>query len=61
MAGCRACEVQPVFHQAMGVVDGGRHQYIGFVGCVAEHQALVTRTLLKVGTFAFVNTHGDIV
>ena len=33
-------------HQAMRQGDGRRHQHIGFVGGVAEHQALVARALL---------------
>ncbi len=33
-------------HQAVGEVDGGRHQGIGLVAGVAEHQALVTGALV---------------
>ena len=44
--------------QAVGVADGGRHQHVGLVGGVAEHQALVAGALLVV--FALVHAHGDV-
>ncbi len=34
------------FHQAMRVRDRRRHQDIGFIGGIAEHQPLIARTLL---------------
>ena len=32
--------------QAVGKLDGRRHQHLGLVGGVAEHQALVAGTLV---------------
>ena len=32
-------------HQAVGIVDRRGHQHVGFVGGVAEHQALVAGAL----------------
>ena len=46
------------FHQAVRIVDGSRHQDVGLVGCVAEHQALVASALLLV--LGLINAHGDI-
>ena len=50
-----------LFHQAVRVVDGGGHEYIGFVSGVTKHQALIAGALLKVSTFALVHAHGDVV
>src|SRR5690554_5072163 len=45
-------------HQTVGVDDRSRHQHVGFVAGVTEHQALVTGTLVfRLGT---VHTLGDV-
>ena len=45
-------------HQAVGVFYGGRHQHIGLVGGVAEHQALVAGALLV--ALGLVHPFGDV-
>ena len=42
----------------MGVMNGRRHQYIGFAAGIAEHDALVAGTLVLVA--ATIDAHGDI-
>ena len=46
------------FHQPVGIGDRRRHQHIGLVAGVAEHQPLVAGTLFAV--FRLVHAHGDI-
>ena len=47
-------------HDAVGVVDGQRHQLRGLVARVAEHEALVTRALIEIEPVAFVHALGDV-
>src|SRR5690606_28062577 len=51
-------QVGLTLHQTVGIVNRRRHQHVGFVGGVAEHQALVARAHFLV--FFFVDAHGDI-
>jgi hypothetical protein len=46
------------FDQAVRVGDRRRHQHVGLVGGVAEHQALVARALLA--SVLAVDAHGDV-
>ena len=46
------------FHQPVGIGDRCRHQHIGLVAGVTEHQALVTGALFAV--LRLVYTHGDV-
>jgi hypothetical protein len=43
---CRSCAPRPGARPAGGVGDRRRHQHVGFVAGVAEHQALVAGALL---------------
>lgn len=49
-----------LFGEAVGEVDGHRHEDVGFVASVAEHHALVTSALFFMEARAFVDTLGDI-
>ena len=46
------------FYQAVRKRDGSRHQHVGFIRCVAEHQTLVPGALLLGGLP--VNAQGDV-
>ncbi len=51
-------QLRLALHQPVGEVDRRRHQRVGFVGGVAEHQALVAGALFLV--LGFVDAHGDV-
>jgi hypothetical protein len=51
-------QLRLALHQPVRVVDRRRHQHLGLVARVAEHQALVAGALLLV--LALVHAHGDI-
>jgi hypothetical protein len=46
--------------ETMREVDGQRHETLGLGACVAEHQALVARTLLEVEALALVHALRDV-
>src|SRR5262245_52954194 len=49
-----------IMHQAVGHLDGKRHQLARLIASVAEHHALIAGSLLLVQTFAFGDSLGDI-
>ena len=51
-------EVGLPFDEAVGVVDRGGHEGVGFVGGVAKHEALVTGA--EVFVVGLVDAHGDV-
>ena len=44
----------------MSVINGGRHQFRRFIAGVAEHQALITGTLIQIDAASFIDALGDI-
>ena len=44
-------------HQPVGVIDRERHQHVGLVASVAEHQALIAGALVEIEPLAFVHAH----
>ena len=47
-------------HQGMGIGDGHGHEHRGLVAGIAEHQALVARSLIQVKPAALVHPLGDV-
>ena len=48
------------FNQSVGIGNGKRHQHIGLVTGITEHQSLVARALVQIQTLAFIHALGDV-
>src|SRR5712692_10961579 len=55
-----AAHLRLALHQLMRIHDRHRHQYLGFIGSITEHQPLIARALLQIQALPLVDALRDV-